>query len=111
MLEIKIIISAPELARAISNLASAMDGTKVIEQVTEAVNQAYAPKKYIQEPVVATQHTKEQIMQAGASLMDDGKTAELMNLLRSFGVQAVTQLKPEQLDGFAAALRDLGAKI
>ena len=105
MLEIRITISAPELARAINNLASAMNGTKVIEQVT----QASAPQ-YIDEPIVP-RYTREQIMRAGAALMDEGKISELTKLLQTFGVQAVTQLTPEQLDKFAIALRDLGAKI
>lgn len=114
MLGIRITVSAPELAKAINNLASAMSGTKVIEQVTEAFKQVNAPTKYIQEPVVDTQppkYTREQIMQAGAVLMDAGKINELTNLLQSFGVQAVMQLKPEQLDDFATAMRDLGAEI
>lgn len=50
-------------------------------------------------------------MQAGATLMDAGKVNELMNLLHSFGVQAVMDLKSEQLGAFATAMRELGAKI
>lgn len=57
------------------------------------------------------QYTIDQIMTAGAALMDAGKVTELMNLLHSFGVQAVTELKPEQLGAFATAMRELGAKI
>ena len=57
------------------------------------------------------QYTVDQIMAAGATLMDAGKVNELMNLLHSFGVQAVMDLKPEQLGAFATAMRDLGAKI
>lgn len=56
-------------------------------------------------------YTVDQIMAAGASLMDAGKVNELMNLLHSFGVQAVMDLKPEQLGAFATGLRELGAKI
>ena len=59
----------------------------------------------------APQYTVDQIMQAGATLMDAGKVNELMNLLHSFGVQAVMDLKPEQLGAFATAMRGLGAKI
>ena len=59
----------------------------------------------------APQYTGEQIMAAGATLMDSGKAAELMNLLQTFGVPAVTALKPEQLGAFATALRQLGAQI
>lgn len=57
------------------------------------------------------QYTVDQIMQAGATLMDAGKAGELMNLLASFNVPAVTALKPEQLGAFATALRQLGAQI
>lgn len=39
------------------------------------------------------------------------KVNELINLLHSFGVQAVMDLKPEQLGAFATAMRELGAKI
>lgn len=57
------------------------------------------------------QYTVDQIMAAGAMLMDAGKVNDLMNLLHSFGVQAVMDLKPEQLGAFATALRSLGATI
>ena len=59
----------------------------------------------------APKYTVEQIMAAGATLMDAGKANDLINLLHSFGVQAVMELKPEQLGAFATAMRDLGAKI
>ena len=57
------------------------------------------------------QYTIDQIMAAGATLMDAGRVDDLMNLLRSFGVQAVTDLKPEQMGAFATALRGMGARI
>ena len=63
-------------------------------------------------PVTAPpQYTIDQIMKAGATLMDAGRVDDLMNLLHSFGVAAVTELKPEQTGAFATALRGLGAKI
>lgn len=55
--------------------------------------------------------TREQIMTAGAALIDAGKMSELMGLLNRFGVQAVTQLKQEQMGAFATELRKLGARI
>jgi len=55
--------------------------------------------------------SRDQITTAGAALIDAGKINELMGLLNSFGVQAVTQLKPEQLGAFATELRKLGAQI
>ena len=57
------------------------------------------------------QYTVEQIMAAGATLMDAGKVNDLIALLHSFGVQAVMDLKPEQLGAFATEMRKLGAKI
>ena len=63
-------------------------------------------------PVAAPpQYTVDQIMKAGATLMDAGRVDDLMNLLHTFGVAAVTELKPEQTGAFATALRGLGAKI
>ena len=59
----------------------------------------------------APQFTVDQIMAAGAMLMDVGKVKDLLNLLHSFGVQAVTELKPEQLGAFATEMRKLGAAI
>jgi len=57
------------------------------------------------------QYTVDQIMAAGATLMDAGRVNDLMALLQSFGVRAVTDLKSEQMGAFATALRGLGAKI
>ena len=63
-------------------------------------------------PVAAApQYTAEQIMAAGAALMDAGKAQDLVALLHSFGVKAVMELKPEQYGAFATSMRGLGAKI
>lgn len=59
----------------------------------------------------APTYTVEQIMQAGAMLMDAGKTDDLMTLLQKFNVQAVMDLDESQLGQFATELRALGAKI
>lgn len=67
-----------------------------------------APSVPLAEP---PKYTVDQIMAAGASLMDAGKVNELLNLLHSFGVQAVMDLKPEQLGAFATEMRKLGAKL
>lgn len=140
MFEVRITIEAPELAGAINNLAAAMGGAKLVPQptATPAEQQpmtnpktnapAPVPPAPLPSPGPAAQampsypapnvplaqppkYTVDQIMAAGASLMDAGKVNELMNLLHSFGVQAVMDLKPEQLGAFATGLRELGAKI
>ena len=55
--------------------------------------------------------TFDEIVTAGSQLLDAGRMADLLNLLKGFGVQAITQLKPEQYADVAVALRGLGAKI
>lgn len=59
----------------------------------------------------APTYTLDQISRAGASLVDAGKMQQLLELLGRYGVQAVTQLKPEQYGAFATELRALGAQI
>lgn len=55
--------------------------------------------------------TVDEITKAGGDFAQAGHMQELVNLLQQFGVQAVTQLRPEQIGPFATALRGLGAKI
>lgn len=58
--------------------------------------------------------TIDQIANAGAALLDtdiEGMMPKLLALLQEFGVQAITQLKPEQLGEFAERLRALGAEV
>lgn len=133
MLEMKLTIEAPELANALNNLAAAL-GARPFPTAQQAPTAAPAqqpmpaPAPVAPMPAPATtaqpntpvagvplaqlpKYTVDQIMAAGAQLMDAGKVNDLMNLLHSFGVQAVMDLKPEQLGAFATALRDMGAKI
>ena len=53
----------------------------------------------------------DQIAKEGAELAQAGKMPQLMALLQQYGVQAVTQLRPEQYGEFATALRGLGAQL
>ena len=138
MLEMRITIEAPELVGALNNLAAAMGGAKLTPQqgapapapapmpapapaapvqpnplpspgpVAQATPNYPAPNVPLAQP---PQYTIDQIMAAGATLMDAGKVNELRNLLMSFGANAVMDLKPEQLGAFATGLRELGAKI
>lgn len=55
--------------------------------------------------------TFDDIVAAGSQLLDAGRMGDLLNLLKGFGVQAITQLKPEQFPEVVVALRGLGAKI
>lgn len=62
-------------------------------------------------PVTAPTYTLDQIAKAGANLVDAGKMEQLLALLTKYGVQAVTQLAPDQYGAFATELRALGAQI
>ena len=109
MVEIKVTVSMPELAQAINNLAAAISSKPA---PTQPVAPTPTPAPVSAVPLAsAPQYTVDQIMNAGAALMDAGKIEDLMNLLHSFGVQAVMELKPEQLGAFATEMRKLGAAI
>jgi len=64
-------------------------------------------------PPPAPAYTYEAVAKAGADLAASRPDLmpTLTALLQKFGVQAVTELKQEQLGPFAAELRQLGAKI
>ena len=110
MLEIKVTVNAPELTNAIHALAQSMQGRAISEPPAPKVDSIPTPEPAV--PVAAAPtYTVEQIMAAGSTLMDAGKINDLMNLLHKFGVQAVMDLKPEQLGAFATEMRALGAAI
>jgi len=56
-------------------------------------------------------YTLDDISRAGAALIDQGKMAQLRELLGAFGVQAVTQLEAAVYPEFARKLIALGAKL
>ena len=129
MFEINVTVNAPEIAEALNNLAAALKGAKPEPAASKTgkadkpapvppadymppADTAPAPAAPAPVPVApAPTYSRDQIMTAGAALIDAGKINELMGLLNSFGVQAVTQLKQDQLGAFATELRKLGAQI
>ena len=62
-------------------------------------------------PTTAQTYTMEQLAVAATQIVDVGRRTELINLLNSFGVQALTALPKDQYGTFATQLRALGAKI
>ncbi len=62
-------------------------------------------------PTAAQTYTMEQLSVAATSLMDQGKTVVLQQLLQSFNVPSMMQLPKEQYGNFATQLRALGARI
>lgn len=114
MLEMKITIEAPDLAASILKLAEAIASGPDPSILTPDVPMPVAnyPTAPAAVPVTTTQtYTLDQISRAGASLVDTGKMQQLLELLSRYGVQAVTQLQPEQYGAFATELRGLGAQI
>ena len=124
-MEIKVTIEAPAIAEAINNLATAIAEKN---SIATSINSTTIPEiktlDSVNEPSInsnnvpaaiplaeAPKYTVEQIMAAGATLMDAGKATELIELLHSFGVRAVMDLKPEQLGAFATKMREMGANI
>jgi hypothetical protein len=124
-LDIKISIQAPELVSAIHALAQALGATRVNQDNAQA---AATVETYQTQPVPVSQpsvqqeqsqtvptssptYTMDQLAVAATQLMDAGKREELINLLNSFGVQALTALPQEQYGAFATKLRELGANV
>lgn len=64
-------------------------------------------------PTTAPTYTTAQIATAGADLLASNpqKMTELLGILTQFGVQAITDLTPDQLGPFATALRGIGGRI
>jgi len=62
-------------------------------------------------PTSAPTYTMDQLAVAATQLVDAGRRDELVQLLASFGTQALTALPKEQYGAFATKLREMGAKI
>lgn len=87
-------------------------------QVSTQYSQPYTNQAQMQQPVnqvptsnVAQNYTLEQLSVAAATLMDQGKMEQLMQILNSFGVAALTQLPKEQYGLFAVKLREAGVNV
>ena len=72
---------------------------------------APAPAPTVAAPTPAPAVTFDAIIAAGSQLLEQGKMPQLTELLKGFGVQAITQLKPEQYPVVAEGLKNLGAKF
>ena len=85
------------------------------QTATSTVPSAPAPSPAIpMTPVTeAPKYSIDDIARAGAELAQQGpdKIAALTGLLQQFGLQAVTQLRTEQMGPFVLAMRGMGARI
>lgn len=76
------------------------------DPVPQIIHTAPAPV-----PTTAPSYTLDDLTKAAIPLMDSGRQPELLQLIQSFGVEALPSLRPEQYGAFATALRGLGAQI
>lgn len=75
------------------------------------VQQAPATPPVQPVPTTAPSYTLDDLTRAAIPLMDSGRQPELLQLIRSFGVDAMPSLPQAQYGAFATALRGLGAQI
>ena len=80
-----------------------------IQQSIQPQEQYVAPTTTV--PTTAPTYNMDQLSVAATQLVDAGRRTELVALLSSFGVQALTALPKEQYGAFATSLRAMGAKI
>jgi hypothetical protein len=131
MLEIRVTIDAPDLTAALNALAISIQNTRATAPPLPVVKRDPSVKSVnpVQEPIAEKAPTPpaapsnavpvtapptysiEQLQTAGQPLLDANKGAELVALLRQFGVSSLPELKPEQIGPFATGLRQLGAVI
>ncbi|MCD8372045.1 MAG: hypothetical protein LUD27_01945 [Clostridia bacterium] len=141
MCEIKITISAPDLADAIKSLAEALSVSVQSQARSEPVQAAAlkdagaseaekpaelqttpepaksaaetnaTPSEPEKQPVNARIYTITELSKAGADLLTKGKMGQLVELLKRFGVQALTQVPKEKYGDLALGLIELGAQL
>ena len=104
--EVKVSAADPASYSAPENVAPA--STTPTVQVAEAAK-ATQPEAEQAQPVKT--YTLDDLSRAGAELIDQGKMPQLIEILKKNGVQAITQLKPEQYNAVAAELNALGANL
>ena len=59
----------------------------------------------------STEYTFADIQRIAAPLVQQGKSEELKNVLKNFGVQAITELQQDQFGAFIQELKNLGADV
>lgn len=99
----------PAVSQFITGQQSSAQPVQAPQPVAPTVPTQQPPQAPVQ--TQAPTYTQQDLALAATQLMDSGKQADVLNLIASFGVQALTQLPQEQFGNFATALRTLGAKI
>ena len=68
-----------------------------------------APRQTV--PTSSPSYQADDLARAAMPLINMGKMNELQQLLQTFGVKALPELRPDQYGAFATALRGMGAQI
>lgn len=90
------------------NPTPADSGTTVRVSAPSAPSQTGAPSG---ETAEEKSYTLDDLSNAGAALIDQGKMPQLIELLGKYGVQAITQLDAGVYSAVAADLKALGAQL
>lgn len=81
------------------------------QQPAQTAQTTQAPPQQQSVPTSAPSYSFDQIAVAAQQLVDAGNREQVVQLLSSFGAQALTQVPQEQYGAFATKLRELGAQI
>lgn len=119
MLEIKVTVHADESMLAVARLLAQTAPQKAeAPQITAPKAEpapVMAPKAAPQPvPTTARKYTREEVARAAVALMEQDRNKylpQLQALTQQFGVAALTELPEDKLSDYAAALRQMGAKI
>lgn len=121
MFEVHVTISCPDLLAAAQLLAKGYAASAAPESVVLPPAPVTTPAPALVVPTAAPvvplstapTYSMAQIAKAGADLISQnpGLLPQVNALLSQYGVQAVTEVKPEDYGAFATALRGMGAKI
>lgn len=86
--------------------------TTPVPQPTPVTQPAPVPQPQPQPvPTATATYTLDDLARAAMPLMDAGRQADLQQLLKLFGVEALPALQPGQYGAFATKLREMGAQI
>ena len=88
-----------------------MNGPEYPVQTQKQTTTLAVPDQGATVPIAAQAYTMEQLAVAATRVVDAGRRTELVCLLNSFGVQALTALPKDQYGVFWTKLRALRAKI
>lgn len=99
------VVAAAQAATPVNSVPTTPVTTSVTPQI---------PVSYPSNPVPNApekSYTVDDLSRAGATLIDQGKMKQLLDLLGKYGVQAVTQLNPAHYPAFVADMKALGAQL